>query len=91
MPKANADMNKSSKPKVAEKTSKRLKDDAYLTPPWCVHRLLEVDALGLPGGRWLEPAAGPGRIISSVNSMRDDVHGMPSRFGVSAGMAWSGR
>jgi hypothetical protein len=66
-------MNKSSKRKVAEKPSKRLKDDAYLTPPWCVHRLLEVDALGLPDGRWLEPAAGPGRIISSVNSMRRGV------------------
>jgi hypothetical protein len=73
MPKADADIKKSSKSKKATKRSKRKKSDAYLTPPWCVHRLLEADGLDLPGGSWLEPAAGPGRIISAVNSMRDDV------------------
>ena len=71
--KAEADMRKSSKSKKATKRARRKKSDAYLTPPWCVHRLLEADGLDLPGGSWLEPAAGPGRIISAVNSMRDDV------------------
>lgn len=75
---ADAAANKLKRPKRAKKAiklkkAKRRKDDAYLTPPWCVHRLLEVDHLGLPGGSWLEPAAGPGRIISSVNSMRNDI------------------
>jgi len=46
-------------------------DDAYLTPPWCVHRLLE--ALELPGGLWLEPSAGEGNIMRAVAEVRDDV------------------
>jgi hypothetical protein len=38
--------------------------DYYITPAWCVERLLEV--LELPGGPWLEPAAGDGAIIRAV-------------------------
>lgn len=45
--------------------------DAYPTPVWCVHRLLE--AVPLPGGRWLEPSAGDGAIIRAVNAVRSDV------------------
>lgn len=50
---------------------KRSPADFYGTRPWAVHRLLE--ALPLPGGRWLEPAAGEGAIIKAVNEKRDDV------------------
>lgn len=49
----------------------RREDDAYYTPAWCVRRLLE--ALPLPGGRWLEPSAGGGAIIRAVNDVRQDV------------------
>lgn len=50
---------------------KRSEADFYPTPPWCVERLLE--AVGLPGGVWLEPAAGQGAIVKAVNAMRTDV------------------
>lgn len=46
--------------------SDRIAHDAYPTPPWCVHRLLE--ACPLPGGVWLEPCAGEGAIIAAVNA-----------------------
>lgn len=49
----------------------RLPDDAYMTPPWCVRRLLEAVGGELPGGRWIEPAAGNGSIIA--HTMRGDV------------------
>lgn len=39
--------------------------DLYSTPRWAVDRLLE--RVDLPGGRWLEPCAGEGRIIQAVN------------------------
>jgi hypothetical protein len=45
--------------------------DYYPTPAWCVRRLLE--AVDLPGGRWLEPAVGDGAIVRAVNAVRDDV------------------
>jgi len=43
--------------------------DYYATPEWCVRRLLEE--VPLPGGRWLEPAAGDGAIIRAAR--RNDV------------------
>lgn len=48
----------------------RIVGDAYYTPAWCVHRLLE--RVELPGGHWLEPAAGRGDIIEAVRSVRTD-------------------
>jgi hypothetical protein len=36
----------------------RRADDYYATPAWCVRALLA--SVQLPGGRWLEPAAGDG-------------------------------
>lgn len=51
--------------------AERIENDVYPTPAWCVHRLLESCAL--PGGRWLEPAAGDGAIIRAVNERRADV------------------
>jgi len=45
--------------------------DNYPTPKWCVHRLLE--AVNLPGGLWLEPSAGEGKLIQAVNEVRSDV------------------
>lgn len=49
----------------------RLADDAYLTPVWCVDRILEK--LPLPKGLWLEPCAGEGAIIGSVISQIEGV------------------
>ena len=49
----------------------RLESETYLTPAWCVHRLLE--AVDLPGGRWLEPFAGAGSIVQAVNEVRSDI------------------
>jgi hypothetical protein len=43
--------------------------DFYSTPEWCVRRLLEV--VPLPGGAWLEPAAGDGAIVRAVG--RTDI------------------
>lgn len=45
--------------------------EAYETPAWCVHRLLE--AVDLPGGLWLEPCAATGAIVRAVDSVRNDV------------------
>jgi len=45
--------------------------DYYPTPLWCTHRLIE--AVDLPGGRWLEPAVGDGAIVRAVNELRSDV------------------
>lgn len=63
----------------------RSEADFYATPPWVTHRLLDEfefhDPLhvvsggwpNLPGGRWLEPCAGDGEIIRTVNSRRSDI------------------
>jgi len=56
-----------------KKDTKRMKADAYPTPPWCVDRLLEVEDLDLPGGEWLEPGGGTGNIIRAVSAKRADV------------------
>ena len=50
-------------------------DEFYPTPRGVIGALLE-SAAGetLPGGTWIEPCAGTGRIISTVNSYRDDVN-----------------
>lgn len=53
------------------RTGERVAMDVYPSPPWTVHRLLE--ACPLPGGRWLEPAAGDGAIIKAVNALRSDI------------------
>lgn len=45
--------------------------DYYPTPAWCVRALLKT--VQLPGGRWLEPAAGDGAIIRVVLEHRRDV------------------
>jgi len=50
---------------------KRSVADFYATPSWAVHRFLE--RISLPGGLWLECAAGEGAIIDAVNEVRSDV------------------
>ncbi len=45
--------------------------DPPTTPSWSVHRLLE--RVALPGGEWLDPAAGEGDVIRAVDAVRSDV------------------
>jgi hypothetical protein len=45
----------------------------YPTPRETVLALIDSPLLALPGGTWIEPCAGSGRINSTVNSRRDDV------------------
>ena len=45
--------------------------DSYATPGWCVRRLLE--AVHLPGGEWLEPCAGDGKLVRTVEDFRPRV------------------
>lgn len=47
-------------------SNKRIENDFYPTPSWCVDRLLDV--LPINHGHWLEPAAGTGAIIKAVNA-----------------------
>lgn len=49
----------------------RLPDDTYFSPTWTVDRLFEK--IKLPGGTWLEPGAGDGRIIATSSSLRGDI------------------
>ena len=46
----------------------RRERDDFPTPGWCVDRLLDRNRF--PGGIWLEPSAGEGGIIRSVNAWR---------------------
>lgn len=45
----------------------------YPTPRDVILALLTSDLVDLPGGTWIEPCAGTGRIISTINEHRDDV------------------
>ena len=63
---------------MPEKTTEDNKEaveegEFFPTPREVVYALLESPLVDLPGGRWIEPCAGTGRIISAVNEMRDDV------------------
>jgi len=46
-------------------SKKRIENDYYPTPDWCIDRLL--DDLVLPPGNWLEPGAGDGAVIRALN------------------------
>jgi len=48
-------------------------NEFYPTPREVVVSLLESEFLSLPGGVWIEPCAGTGRIVSAVNEFRNDV------------------
>lgn len=48
-------------------------NEFYPTPRECVYALMESPLVELPPGRWLEPCAGTGRIISAVNEIRSDI------------------
>jgi hypothetical protein len=45
----------------------------YPTPPSAILSLVESHLVTLPGGRWIDPCAGTGRIPSTVNGIRSDV------------------
>ena len=50
----------------------RIAYDAYGTPGWTIHRLLE-SSIQLPSGLWIEPSAGDGNVIRAVNQKRGPV------------------
>lgn len=50
-----------------EKKHKRVTDDFYPTPGWCVRRFLDEYHFSPKGQRWLEPGVGDGAIIRAVN------------------------
>lgn len=45
----------------------------YPTPPSAITPIIECPDLTLPGGLWLDPCAGTGRIPLTVNAHRSDV------------------
>lgn len=45
----------------------------YPTPREAITPLITSSLLTLPGGTWIDPCAGSGRIPSTVNGLRDDV------------------
>lgn len=46
-------------------------DEFYPTEPAAIEALLECDQLHLPGGTWIDPCAGTGRIVSTINQFRE--------------------
>lgn len=46
-------------------------DEFYPTEPEAIEALLECDQLYLPVGTWIDPCAGTGRIVTTVNQFRD--------------------
>lgn len=56
---------------AAGRGAKRNEADFYPTPAACTISILR--AVALPGGAWLEPSAGEGAIIRTVNAIRSDV------------------
>lgn len=59
---------------MAKKEKKeRIASDFYETPPWCVDHFMEGPGRQLPGGVWLEPAAGHGAIIKAVNRHKPNL------------------
>jgi hypothetical protein len=48
--------------------SERRIDDAYMTPPWCVRRLLEVWSPRGKSGILVEPAVGTGNIVRAIGT-----------------------
>lgn len=45
----------------------------YPTPSEAIISLVESPLVALPGGHWIDPCAGSGRIPSVINASRDDV------------------
>jgi hypothetical protein len=45
----------------------------FPTDAWVIDALLSSTLVHLPGGRWLEPCAGTGSIVRTVNHARSDV------------------
>lgn len=61
--------------------AERRTDDAYETPPWAVHRLLDTGIFDTEwDATWYEPACGSGAIIRAVNGW------MARRAGVEPGV-----
>ena len=56
-----------------QKSSEETGFEFFPTEREVVHALLESELLELPGGVWLEPCAGTGRIIEATRQVRDDV------------------
>jgi hypothetical protein len=48
-------------------------EEFYPTDRRVVYSLLESDQVSLPGGRWIEPCAGMGKLVEAVNECRQDI------------------
>lgn len=48
-------------------------EEFYPTPRRSIEALLTSPLVTLPGGTWIEPCAGTGRIIATVNDLRKDI------------------
>jgi len=49
-------------------------NEFYPTPRDAIISMLETDLIEIPGGTWIEPCAGTGRIVSTVNEFRGDIN-----------------
>lgn len=70
----------------------RQEQDFYETPPWAVERLLDRIGKFLPAEQWLEPGAGGGLLIETVNRwMSDHGKGLPlwTAVEIREDIAWS--
>ena len=56
-----------------KKTEEEVGAEFYPTDRKCVYALLRDGRVDLPGGIWIEPCAGTGRIIAATNECRSDV------------------
>lgn len=59
--------------KHADQVAPQTGSEFHPTPVSAILPILETDQLALPGGVWIEPCAGTGRIVRTVNETRDDV------------------
>lgn len=48
-------------------------EEFFATPTWCVETFISSPLLKLPGGTWIEPCAGTGQIVKTINRYRTDI------------------
>lgn len=48
-------------------------EEFFATPTWSIECFITSSLLKLPGGVWIEPCAGTGQIVKTVNEFRSDI------------------